>query len=219
MGNVDIWDEAESQLTQVLDAFGQPYGLNPGDGAFYGPKIDVSVTDALGRRHQCATIQLDFQLPERFDLTYNAADGQKRRPIIIHRAILGSLERFLALIIEHTAGKWPLWISPRQVAILPVSEAHEDYAYGVQRQLLDAGFYVDVAGEAKTLNKRIRESQMSGYNYIVVVGDREKQMNQVNVRARDHNQEQEKNNTTMPTQTLDIHAFISALELESTEFM
>ncbi|KAF1321098.1 Threonine-trna ligase, partial [Globisporangium splendens] len=187
MGELAVWDDAEAQLRKALDDFGEPWDVNEGDGAFYGPKIDIVVTDALQRQHQCGTIQLDFQLPKNFELTYDGADGQAHTPIIIHRAVLGSIERMMAILIEHTGGKWPLWLSPRQVAVLPVSETHRAYAKQVAQTLeTDARVFVDVQDSSKTLNKRIRDAQLAGYNYIVVVGDKEQASQQVNIRTRDN---------------------------------
>ncbi|ETL92170.1 threonine-tRNA ligase [Phytophthora nicotianae] len=189
MGDLELWDDAEDQLRLALDDFGQPWTVNEGDGAFYGPKIDIVVTDALKRHHQCGTIQLDFQLPINFELEYDGADGEAHTPIIIHRAVLGSIERMMAILIEHTGGKWPLWLSPRQVAVLPIAEAHREYAHEVASKLQNAttrGLYVDVQDGSKTLNKRVREAQVAGYNYILVVGDKEQAAGEVNIRTRDN---------------------------------
>ena len=153
--------------------------------SFYGPKIDIEVTDALERKHQCATIQLDFQLPERFELTYDGPDGQEHRPIIIHRAVLGSLERIMAIFIEHTAGRWPLWLSPRQIAVIPLSTNHVEYAKRIGERLSNKNLYTDVFPDDKTLNKRIRTAEMLGYNYILVVGEKEVAEHTINVRSRD----------------------------------
>ncbi|KAE9020757.1 putative threonine--tRNA ligase 1, cytoplasmic [Phytophthora fragariae] len=189
MGDLELWDDAEDQLRLALDDFGQPWTVNEGDGAFYGPKIDIVVTDALKRQHQCGTIQLDFQLPINFELEYDGADGESHTPIIIHRAVLGSIERMMAILIEHTGGKWPLWLSPRQVAVLPIAEAHREYAHEVASKLQTAtprGLYVDVQDGSKTLNKRVREAQVAGYNYILVVGDKEQAAQEINIRTRDN---------------------------------
>ncbi|KAG3116506.1 putative threonine--tRNA ligase 1, cytoplasmic [Phytophthora idaei] len=189
MGELELWDDAEDQLRLALDDFGQPWTVNEGDGAFYGPKIDIVVTDALKRKHQCGTIQLDFQLPINFELEYDGADGEAHTPIIIHRAVLGSIERMMAILIEHTGGKWPLWLSPRQVAVLPIAEAHREYAHEVASKLQNAtsrGLFVDVQDGSKTLNKRVREAQVAGYNYILVVGDKEQASGEVNIRTRDN---------------------------------
>lgn len=196
LGDIKMWDQAEEQLRQVLDKFGHPWTLNPGDGAFYGPKIDVQVTDALKRKHQCATIQLDFQLPIRFDLQYKSSgvvsgDSENivegfERPVIIHRAVLGSVERFIAVLTEHCGGKWPLWISPRQVMIVPVSLKFIDYANSVRAAIHTEGYYVDVDASTLTLNKKIRTAQLAQYNYILVVGAEEVEAQSVNVRSRNN---------------------------------
>lgn len=186
LGERALWDMAEKQLEEALNEFGRPWKLNPGDGAFYGPKIDIHVLDALKRSHQCATIQLDFQLPIRFGLEYSAGEGDKRQaPVIVHRAILGSVERMLAILIEHTAGKWPFWISPRQVAVVPVAEAHLPYARKVQDALHAAGFYVEVDESDNSLNKKIFQAQEAQHNYILVVGEKEASGGLVAVRKRD----------------------------------
>ncbi|RQM27051.1 hypothetical protein B5M09_001351 [Aphanomyces astaci] len=187
MGDIALWDTAEAQLQTALNSFDMPWSLNAGDGAFYGPKIDIAVFDALKREHQCGTIQLDFQLPLRFGLKYDGNDGKEHTPIIIHRAVLGSIERMMAILIEHTGGKWPLWLNPRQVAVLPVTDDQLDYANQVHATLHnDAKMYVDVLSGGKTLNKRIREAQVAGYNYILVVGRNEVESGQVTVRTRDN---------------------------------
>ncbi|KAF6005437.1 hypothetical protein F1559_005006 [Cyanidiococcus yangmingshanensis] len=221
MGDSALWDQAESMLAQALYRFtgrqrDEPGGwrLNPGDGAFYGPKIDIKVFDALQRRHQCATVQLDFQLPIRFDLRYAAAsvspsddkaappeptsapdlDGgdtaatcrEIHRPVMIHRAIFGSFERFIGIITEHYGGKWPFWLSPRQVAIVPVSDRFLSYARQVSQRIHEAGIFVDVDASDRKLAKKIREAQLAQYNYILVVGEKEQADGTVNVRTRDN---------------------------------
>jgi len=188
IGDKDTWDKAEAQLTQCLNEFGHGWELNPGDGAFYGPKIDITIKDALRRSIQCATIQLDFQLPERFNLLYNSGDGDdKIRPVMIHRAILGSVERMIAILTEHTAGKWPFWLSPRQAAIVPVDPVFNDYAEKIRQRLHDEGFvaFADTV-DGNTLNKKIRNNQLAQYNFILVVGEKELMNGTVNVRSRDN---------------------------------
>lgn len=182
LGDLAQWDEAERQLSAALDRFGCSWELNPGDGAFYGPKIDISIQDAHRRRHQCATIQLDFQLPIRFSLSYRGPDESLCRPVILHRAILGSLERQFAILCEHFAGDWPLWLSPRQVAVIPVSPANNEYAQDVQGRLSAAGFYADADLSGATLNKKIRTAELAPYKFIVVLGNRESTDGTVNVR-------------------------------------
>lgn len=187
LGEVALWDKAEEQLKASLDAYGQPWELNPGDGAFYGPKIDITVTDALRRHHQCATIQLDFQLPERFDLNFVSESGEKRRPVIIHRAILGSVERMIAILTESFGGKWPFWLSPRQAMVVPVAPPFDNYALEVRDILHAAGLQVDADTDAgDTLNKKIRNAQLEQYNFILVVGEREATARTLNVRTRDN---------------------------------
>ena len=136
LGAIEQWNHAEAELKRALDAVGEPYTINEGDGAFYGPKIDFDVVDAIGRKWQCATIQLDYQIPQRFDLKYIGADNAEHRPVVIHRAIYGSFERFIALLIEHFAGAWPLWLAPVQAVVLPISDRHRDYAVGVRDRLV-----------------------------------------------------------------------------------
>ncbi|NXY29383.1 SYTC2 ligase, partial [Pomatorhinus ruficollis] len=188
LGDLEIWDHAEKQLQNSLNNFGEQWNLNPGDGAFYGPKIDIKIKDAIGRYHQCATIQLDFQLPIRFNLTYVGKDGDdKKRPVIIHRAILGSVERMIAILAENYGGKWPFWLSPRQVMVVPVGPTSEQYAQQVCNQFFEAGFMSDVdLDQSCTLNKKIRNAQLAQYNFILVVGEKEKANNAVNVRTRDN---------------------------------
>eukprot|EP00075_Anas_platyrhynchos_P033666 XP_027322919.1 threonine--tRNA ligase, cytoplasmic [Anas platyrhynchos] len=188
LGDLEIWDHAEKQLQNSLNNFAAPWSLNPGDGAFYGPKIDIKIKDAIGRYHQCATIQLDFQLPIRFNLTYVGKDGDdKKRPVIIHRAILGSVERMIAILAENYGGKWPFWLSPRQVMVVPVGPTSEEYAQQVCSEFFEAGFMSDVdLDQSCTLNKKIRNAQLAQYNFILVVGEKEKANNAVNVRTRDN---------------------------------
>lgn len=187
LGDVALWDKAEEQLKASLNTFGKSWELNPGDGAFYGPKIDITVTDALRRHHQCATIQLDFQLPERFDLNFVSESGEKRRPVIIHRAILGSVERMIAILTESYGGKWPFWLSPRQAMVVPVAPPFDSYATEVRDVLHAAGLQVDVDTDpGDTLNKKIRNSQLEQYNFILVVGEREATSRTLNVRTRDN---------------------------------
>uniref|UniRef100_A0A672ZB31 threonine--tRNA ligase n=1 Tax=Sphaeramia orbicularis TaxID=375764 RepID=A0A672ZB31_9TELE len=190
LGEPEIWDQAEKQLENSLNDFGEKWVLNPGDGAFYGPKIDIQIKDAIGRYHQCATIQLDFQLPIRFNLTFVSHDGDdKKRPVIIHRAILGSVERMIAILTENYGGKWPLWLSPRQVMVVPVGPTCDEYAHKVTPTSADPlpllHTTVDVDAGC-TLNKKIRNAQLSQYNFILVVGEKEKTSNTVNVRTRDN---------------------------------
>ena len=190
LGEIEVWDRAEAQLAEALDEFvgAGNWRVNPGDGAFYGPKIDIKVFDALERVHQCATVQLDFQLPIRFDLEYRSADTDKdtfQRPVMIHRAMLGSVERMSAILMEHWGGKWPLWLSPRQVCIVPVDPKYAEYGQKVQQMIHEAGFFVDLDDSNNTLNKKVREAQVSQYNFILVVGEKEMMTESVAVRARE----------------------------------
>jgi len=186
LGAVETWNQAEEQLKLALEAnYPGQWELNPGDGAFYGPKIDITVSDALRRSFQCATIQLDFQLPERFNLKYRSADEAAARPVMIHRAILGSLERFIAIITEHFAGKWPFWLSPRQVLVIPVAAPFKEYAAEVADRLMKHSLWADVDNGENTLPKKIRNGEIAQYNFILVVGQEELDARSVNVRNRD----------------------------------
>lgn len=190
LGELATWNMAEKLLEEALVKFGHPWELNPGDGAFYGPKIDITISDALKRRHQCATIQLDFQLPNRFDLQYSAGmaqgeESQFKRPVMIHRAILGSVERMIAILTENFAGKWPFWLSPRQIMIVPVAAHVYDYAHEIVDILHKAGFYVEADVGPATMPKKIRNAEIAQWNFIVVVGAEELATRSVNVRNRD----------------------------------
>jgi threonyl-tRNA synthetase len=184
LGERATWDHAEAQLRAALEAAGQAYTVNEGDGAFYGPKIDFDVTDAIGRKWQCATIQLDYQLPERFNLTYVGADNAEHRPIVIHRAIFGSFERFIALLIEHYAGAFPMWLAPLQVQVLPIADRHLDYAREVRTRLEAAGLRVAVDERQEKIGYKIREAQLQKVPYMLVVGDKEAAEGTVAVRSR-----------------------------------
>jgi threonyl-tRNA synthetase len=184
LGAIETWDHAERELKRALDAVGQQYTINDGDGAFYGPKIDFDVTDAIGRKWQCATIQLDYQMPERFDLKYIGADNAEHRPVVIHRAIFGSFERFIALLLEHFAGAFPLWLSPVQVVVLPIADRHMDYARSVRERLQAAGLRVEVDQRQEKIGYKIREAQLQKIPYMLVVGDKEVADGAVSVRSR-----------------------------------
>jgi threonyl-tRNA synthetase len=184
LGAVETWNHAEEELRRALDAVGERYAINEGDGAFYGPKIDFDVTDAIGRKWQCATIQLDFQMPERFDLKYVGADNAEHRPVVIHRAIFGSFERFVALLIEHYAGAFPLWLAPVQAVVLPIADRHAEYARTVAARLEDAGLRVEVDDRQEKIGYKIREAQLQKIPYMLVTGDREVADGAVAVRSR-----------------------------------
>merc|ERR1712226_977255 len=186
-GEIETWDHAEKMIEEALNESGLPWKLNPGDGAFYGPKIDITLKDALNRQHQCATIQLDYQLPRKFNLEYVDDKGEKKRPVMIHRAILGSVERMIAVLTENFGGKWPFWLSPRQVMVVPVGPAFNEYAVKVKDQLKSVGFMCDAdLDNSNTMNKKVRNAQLAQYNFIFVVGEREKENNTVNIRTRDN---------------------------------
>ncbi|MGI9603814.1 MAG: threonine--tRNA ligase, partial [Acidimicrobiales bacterium] len=171
VGDDEIWDMATEGLRQALEKAGLEYVVDEGGGAFYGPKIDVDVRDAIGRAWQLSTIQLDFNLPERFGLEYVGADGQRHQPVMIHRALMGSLERFFGVLIEHYAGAFPAWLAPVQVRLLPVADEHEDHVDGLAAQLRSEGFRVDVARASEPLGKRVRNGKVEKIPYLLVVGD------------------------------------------------
>jgi threonyl-tRNA synthetase len=184
LGEVATWDRAEASLKAALEAAGQAYTINEGDGAFYGPKIDFDITDAIGRKWQCATIQLDYQMPQRFDLKYIGADNAEHRPVVIHRAIFGSFERFIALLIEHYAGAFPTWLAPVQVIVLPIADRHLEYARRVRDEAAAAGLRVALDERQEKIGYKIREAQLQKIPYMLVVGDREVAEGAVGVRHR-----------------------------------
>jgi threonyl-tRNA synthetase len=185
IGTAEQWAHAESTLEAALKAvFGDGYSINPGDGAFYGPKIDFQIADALGRWWQLGTLQLDYQLPQRFDLKYVGADGAEHPPVMIHRAMLGSLERFLGILIEHTSGAFPVWLMPQQAVVLPVSEKFADYAARAREELAAAGVRVELDARSEKLGYKIREAQLAKIPYMLVVGGREVESETVTVRLR-----------------------------------
>jgi threonyl-tRNA synthetase len=184
LGEIATWDSAEAQLKAALERAGQAYTLNAGDGAFYGPKIDFDITDAIGRKWQCATIQLDYQIPARFNLKYIGADNAEHMPIVIHRAIFGSFERFIALLIEHFAGAWPLWLAPVQAVVLPISDRHQEYGRKVSERLAAAGLRVELDARQEKIGYKIREAQLQKVPYMLVAGDREAAEGTVSVRSR-----------------------------------
>lgn len=185
MGTDEEWGLAIGALENALDEMGLKYKLNEGDGAFYGPKIDFHLEDCIGRTWQCGTIQLDFQMPQRFDINYIGADGEKHRPIMIHRVIFGSIERFIGILIEHFAGKFPAWLAPVHVKILPITDRQLDYALNLQKTMLEKGLRVEVDTRSEKIGYKIREAQLSKVPYMLVVGDKEMENNTIAVRSRD----------------------------------
>lgn len=185
MGTEEQWELATTSLQEALDEKGIEYKINPGDGAFYGPKIDFHLEDAIGRTWQCGTIQLDFQMPERFDLTYVDKDNEKKRPVMVHRTILGSMERFMGILIEHFAGKFPVWLAPVQATVLPISDKFNDYAHEIRRSMEEKGFRVETDDRAEKIGFKIREAQMLKIPYMLVVGEKEIEEGLVSVRKRD----------------------------------
>ena len=184
MGSDEDWEAATNALRQALDSLDRPYKINEGDGAFYGPKIDFHLHDCIGRTWQCGTIQVDFQMPERFDITYMGADGEKHRPIMLHRVAFGSIERFIGILIEQFAGAFPLWLAPVQVEVIPVSERHLEYAAKVRDQMRAAGLRCELDTRNEKMGYKIREAQMMKIPYMLVVGDKEIENNTVAVRSR-----------------------------------
>ena len=184
MGSDEDWEMATDALRGALDDLGLPYVVNEGDGAFYGPKIDFHLEDSIGRTWQCGTIQLDFQLPLRFELEYTGADGEKHRPIMIHRVAFGSIERFIGILIEHFAGAFPTWLAPVQVKVLPISDKYMDYAENVLAQLKDAGIRAELDSRAEKIGYKIREAQMQKVPYMLVVGAKEEESGLVSIRSR-----------------------------------
>jgi threonyl-tRNA synthetase len=186
IGGQEIWDLATEALHEGLQKLDLAYGVAEGEGAFYGPKIDFDIRDSLKRSWQCGTVQVDFSMPERFDLTYEGSDGKSHRPVMLHRAILGSLERFIGVLIEHTAGKLPLWISPVQARVIPVTDGHLAYVQEVQQKLAAGGIRVETDMRSESVGKKVRAAQLDKVNYILVVGDKEVEAGTVNVRTRDN---------------------------------
>jgi threonyl-tRNA synthetase len=183
MGSEGQWAKAEAALTEALDRQGREYELNPGDGAFYGPKIDFHVTDALGRSWQCGTCQLDFQMPERFDLHYIGADDAPHRPVMIHRALLGSMERFAGILIEHYAGRFPVWLAPVQAIVLSISDRHNEYAAKAMTELRELGVRVGLDDRSESIGRKVRDAEIGRCPYMLVVGDREQEAGAVAVRS------------------------------------
>ena len=184
VGDLDMWDHATESLSNALVSRGLEYDIDDGGGAFYGPKIDIKITDALGRAWQCTTVQFDFNLPERFDLTFQNAEGGRSRPYMVHRAILGSLERFIGVLIEHYAGAFPLWLSPVQAVIIPIADRHIEYAEQIQNRLVNQGYRVEVDSRSERMNLKIRNAQLQKIPYMLIVGDKELELETASVRLR-----------------------------------
>ena len=204
MGSDEDWDMATEALRGALDDLGLPYVVNEGDGAFYGPKIDFHLEDSIGRTWQCGTIQLDFQLPLRFNLEYTGADGEKHRPIMIHRVIFGSIERFIGILIEHFAGAFPTWLAPVQVKVLPISDKYMDYAQKVLDELNNSGVRAEIDTRAEKIGYKIREAQMKKIPYMLVVGAKEEEDGLVSIRSRFEGDEGQKSLTD----------FLAAIKME-----
>ena len=186
IGSDKEWEESTKGLQDALDAWGHPYTINEGDGAFYGPKIDLHIRDAIGRSWQCGTIQLDFSLPEKFKLEYTGPTGEAERPVMLHRAIFGSIERFFGILIEHYAGKFPLWLSPRQVRIMTVADRHAPFAAEVAKRLEKEGIHVELDDTSESVGKKVRNAQLLQTNYMLTIGDQELENKTVSVRTRDN---------------------------------
>ena len=196
MGSDEVWELATNALKNALEHRGLKYVINEGDGAFYGPKIDFHLTDSIGRTWQCGTIQLDMLMPEKFDLTYIGEDGQKHRPVMIHRVVYGSIERFIGILIENYAGAFPAWLAPVQVKILPISDKYVDYAYEIKRKMFDLGIRVEVDDRNEKIGYKIREAQVKKVPYSIIVGENELENKNISVRKR-----REKETVTMDTDT------------------
>ena len=194
MGSEEAWAQATEGLRGALEELGREYTVNEGDGAFYGPKLDFHLVDAIGRTWQCGTIQLDMQLPERFELEYTGEDGLKHRPVMIHRVVFGSIERFIGILIEHFAGAFPTWLAPVQVKVIPITDRAHEYAKSLEQQLDAAGIRVEGDYRSEKMGYKIREAQLKKIPYMLVVGDKEMEAGTVAVRAR-----KEENGGVMPT--------------------
>jgi threonyl-tRNA synthetase len=184
MGSDEDWEVATRALSDALDELERPYTINPGDGAFYGPKIDFHLEDSIGRTWQCGTIQLDFQLPERFEMEYMGSDGVKHRPVMIHRVVFGSIERFIGILIEHFAGAFPLWLAPVQVKLLIIAESHREYAKALMEKLTANGVRCELDDRNEKIGYKIRQAQLEKIPYMLVLGDKEVEAGVVAVRSR-----------------------------------
>lgn len=204
IGSDEDWEIATNGLKEALDEWGHPYHINEADGAFYGPKIEIHIKDALGRSWQCGTVQLDMANPESFDLQYVDSDGLHKRPVMIHRAIFGSIERFFGILIEHFAGKFPFWISPRQIRVIPIADRHVEYAHEIEKEMRQQGFTCDVDDSHESVSKKIREAQLLQINYMLTIGDRELENKKLSVRRRDN----------VVHSDVDLNSFLSTLKKE-----
>jgi threonyl-tRNA synthetase len=182
IGSDDLWDKSEAALLSALEAHGLPYELNEGDGAFYGPKIDMHMTDSLGRSWQLGTIQLDYNFPERFQLTYTGADNAEHRPVMIHRALMGSYERFIGILLEHLSGELPPWLAPVQAIVLPIADRHNEHGQSVAGRLREAGLRPELDDRTESISRKIRDAELRKIPYMLVVGDREQETDQVALR-------------------------------------
>ena len=210
IGEIETWNHAESQLKTAMNGAQVTYSVSEGDGSFYGPKIDIHVTDAIGRQWQCATIQLDYQMPQRFGLTYTGADNAEHTPVVVHRAIFGSFERFIALLIEHYGGAFPLWLAPTQIQILPIADRHIDHARTVQHRLSENEFRVELDARQEKIGLKIREAQLQKVPYMLVIGDREVENGTVALRNRTPGDQ-----GSLPVETL-INALVEEIDLKRT---
>ena len=201
IGELQDWETATNGLRTALEEMNLPYVVNEGDGAFYGPKIDFHLEDSIGRTWQCGTIQLDFQLPMRFEAEYIGADGQKHRPIMIHRVVFGSIERFIGILIEHYAGKFPVWLAPVQVKVLPITDRNNDYADELIEKMKAVGIRCEVDKRQEKTGFKIREAQLSKIPYMLVIGDREQESQSVSIRRRDE----------IKTKTMEANIFLKML--------
>lgn len=204
IGTDEDWDVATKGLQEALEEWGEPFKINPGDGAFYGPKIDIHIRDALGRSWQCGTVQLDMALPEKFELEYMDKDGALKRPVMLHRAIFGSIERFFGILIEHFAGRFPLWISPLPIRVMTVADRHSEYAHFVKKEIAKAGFICDVDETSESVNKKVRNAQLLQINYMLTIGDKEVESKTISVRTRDNE----------VFHAVELPAFLAALQNE-----
>jgi threonyl-tRNA synthetase len=184
MGDPESWDKAESALKSVLEKSSRPYKILEGDGAFYGPKVDILMKDAIGREWQMGTIQLDYQIPKNFDLKYTDKDGTKKTPVVVHRVIYGSLERFIGILIEHFAGAFPLWLSPVQLVVIPIADRHEEYAQKFVDSCKEHGIRVELDNRSERLQAKVRDHEIAKHPYVVIVGDKEIETQTVSVRSR-----------------------------------